>query len=74
MRALEKIMWKALKGQESHLKSNDKVEDWEIAEAERVDGDNPISATCHTASVVFLMKHARQSQQRLQLFKTLAGQ
>jgi hypothetical protein len=74
MRALEKIMWQAVKAQESHLKSNDKVEDWEIAEAERVDGDDPIGATCYTASVVFLMKHARQSQKRLQLFKTLVVQ
>jgi hypothetical protein len=74
MRALEKVMWKALKAQESHLKSNDKVEDWEIAEAERVDSDDPISATCYTASIVFLMKHARRSQKRLQLFKTLVVQ
>ncbi|MDR3613649.1 MAG: hypothetical protein P4L53_08780 [Candidatus Obscuribacterales bacterium] len=74
MRALEKIMWKALKAQQSHLKSCDKLEDWEIAESQRVDGEDPISASCYTASVVFLMKHARRSQKRLELFKFLVVQ
>jgi hypothetical protein len=74
MRSLEKLMWKALKAQQSHLKSCDKLEDWEIAESQRVDDEEPISASCYTASVVLLMKHARRSQKRLQLFKFLAIQ
>ena len=74
MRALEKLNWQGLRAEQSHLKDNDKVANWENQWAMRIDEDDAIAPAGYIESIKFLMKQAKRSLKRLELYKCLRVQ